>query len=113
MSVKKTGGSKGIKIPFRLWYGLAACFLVLPVIVFCAGYLRWYVGIPFALCFAGFAVYAVADCTKPASGKTALSSNSTDIFCVIKFTTALLTPAVFFVASSIKFAQFAQSTSIL
>ena len=26
--------SKGIKVPFRLWYGLAVGFLVIPVIVF-------------------------------------------------------------------------------
>ena len=41
------------------------------------------------------------------------SSNSTIIFRVMKFTVASLTPAVFLAASSILFAQFAQSTSIL
>ena len=41
------------------------------------------------------------------------SSNSTCIFNAIKFTVASFTPAVFFAASSILFAQLAQSTSIL
>ena len=41
------------------------------------------------------------------------SSNSTFIFKSMKFTTASFTPGVRFAASSILFAQFAQSTSIL
>ena len=53
--------SSDINISFRLWYGMAVAFLVLPVIIFFAGYLRWYIGIPFALLFAGFGVYAVLD----------------------------------------------------
>lgn len=44
---------------------------------------------------------------------SAPSANSTIIFWVIKFTTAEVTPYVFPAASSIKLAQFAQSTSML
>lgn len=78
MTGKRKSASKGIKIPFRLWYGFAVSFLAIPVIVFCLGYLRWYVGIPFALCFAGFSVYAVMDCTKPAAGRAELASITGD-----------------------------------
>lgn len=44
---------------------------------------------------------------------SAPSANSTFIFCVIKLTTASLTPSVFFAACCIFSAQLAQSTSIL
>lgn len=69
----------GIRIPFRLWYGLATGFLVIPVIVFMTGYLRWYVGVPLALCMIVFSVITVCSCTKPAGGKTALASSAKDI----------------------------------
>ena len=77
--------SSDINIPFRLWYGMAVAFLVLPVIIFFAGYLRWYIGIPFALLFAGFGVYAVLDCSKKGRGKTALASDSLDIKIPLKY----------------------------
>ena len=64
MTAKKKKEKKGISIPFRLWYALTVGFLVIPVIVFCTGYLRWYVGIPLALLFAGFSIYSVIDCRK-------------------------------------------------
>lgn len=80
---KKT--ASGIKMPFRLWYALATGFLVIPVIIFCLGYLRWYAGIPFALCFAGFSVYAVMDCTKQGGGKTTLESNTKDFVIPLKY----------------------------
>jgi len=95
MTGKKTSGPKGIKIPFRLWYGLAAAFLVIPVIVFCLGYLRWYVGIPFALCFAGFAVYAVMDCTKPAAGRIELGANAKEIVIPVKYLIGFAVFAIF------------------
>ena len=80
MTGKNSKRPTGIKIPFRLWYGLAAGFLVIPVIVFCLGYLRWYVGIPFAFCFAALSVVSVLECTKPAAGKSELASNAKDFF---------------------------------
>ena len=77
---------KGIvKIPFRLWYAMAVAFLVIPVIIFCLGYLRWYVGIPFALCFAFFSVYSVIDCTKPAAGKPELATKTKDLSISVKY----------------------------
>ena len=86
---------KGIRIPFRLWYALTVSFLVIPVIVFCTGYLRWYVGIPFALCFAAFAVYSVIDCTKPAGGKPELASRAGDIVIPLKYLIGFAVFAVF------------------
>ena len=65
----------GVIIPFRLWYGLTVGFLVLPVIVFLTGYLRWYVGIPLTICMILFSVITIYECTKPAGGKTLLESN--------------------------------------
>jgi len=82
MSRKK---SSGVKIPFRLWYGLSVSFLVIPVVIFCLGYLRWYIGIPFALCLAAFSVYAVYDCTKIRAGNTALALNTKDIVLPLKY----------------------------
>ena len=86
---------KGVKIPFRLWYALTVGFLVIPVIVFCTGYLRWYVGIPLAVLFAGFSVYAVIDCTKPAAGKTMLEENCKDFFIPLKYLIGFALFAVF------------------
>ena len=85
----------GIKIPFRLWYALAVGFLVIPVIIFCLGYLRWYVGIPFALCFAGFSVYAVMDCTKQGGGKTTLEANTKDFVIPLKYLIGFALFAIF------------------
>ena len=92
MSKKK---SSGVKIPFRLWYGLTVSFLVIPVIVFCLGYLRWYIGIPFATCFAAFSVYAVYDCTKQGGGRTSLASNTKDLVIPIKYLIGYALFAVF------------------
>jgi len=78
-------GKLGVNIPFRLWYGLAVSFLVIPVIVFCIGYLRWYIGIPFALCLAVFSVYAVYGCTKQSGGNTSLLSNTKDLYIPLKY----------------------------
>ena len=66
MTARRKTEKAAVKIPFRLWYALTVGFLVIPVIVFLAGYLRWYVGIPLALCMLAFSVYTVTDCTKPA-----------------------------------------------
>ena len=44
MNGRNTKRTAGIKIPFRMWYGLAVGFIVIPVIVFCLGSLRWSVG---------------------------------------------------------------------
>lgn len=92
---KRKRSRKEITIPFKLWYALTVCFLVIPVIVFFAGYLRLYVGIPLALMFAGFSVYAVADCTKTANGKTALAANTKDIVIPIKYFIGFAIAAVF------------------
>ena len=56
MITNKMKEKKTVKIPFRLWYALTTGFLVIPVIIFCAGYLRWYFGIPLAVLFAAFSV---------------------------------------------------------
>ena len=85
MTAKNKKEKRVVKIPFRLWYALAAGFLVIPVMVFCAGYLRWYVGIPLAVMFACFTAYAVIDCTKPAAGKTLLAENTKDFVIPLKY----------------------------
>jgi len=79
MTARRKTEKAAVKIPFRLWYGLTVGFLVIPVIVFLAGYLRWYVGVPLALCMLAFSVYVVIDCTKPAGGRTQLSDKAKDI----------------------------------
>ena len=79
MTARRKTEKAAVSIPFRLWYGLTVGFLVIPVIIFFAGYLRWYIGVPLALCMLGFAVYAVIDCTKPAGGRPELSSRVKDI----------------------------------
>ena len=93
MGKKKKAGE--IRIPFRLWYALAVAFLAIPIVIFCLGYLRWYVGIPFALCFAGFSVYSVIDCTKPAKGKPELASRTGDITIKLKYLIGFAVFAVF------------------
>ena len=95
MTAKNKKEKKGIKIPFRLWYALTTGFLVIPVIVFCAGYLKWYIGIPLAVLFAGFSVYTVTDCTKPAAGKTMLAANTGDFVIPLKYLIGFAVFAVF------------------
>lgn len=95
MTAKKKKEKKGINIPYRLWYALTVGFLVIPVIVFAAGYLRWYIGIPVAVMFAGFSVYTVIDCTKPAAGKTALAVNTSDFVIPLKYLIGFALFAVF------------------
>ena len=85
----------GVKIPFRLWYGLTVGFLVIPVIIFLTGYLRWYVGIPLAVCMVIFSVITVLGCTKPAGGKTALEANLTDFKIPFKYLIGFAVFAVF------------------
>jgi len=85
MITNKTKEKKTVKIPFRLWYALTTGFLVIPVIIFCAGYLRWYFGIPLAVLFAAFSVYAVIDCTKYAAGRTQLLENASDFVIPLKY----------------------------
>ena len=89
MTARRKKEASGVSIPFRLWYGLSAGFLVVPVIVFFAGYLRWYIGIPLALCMTIFTAYTVTGCTKPAGGKPGLAASVKDfkipVKCLIGF----------------------------
>lgn len=95
MNGRNTKRTAGIKIPFRMWYGLAVGFIVIPVIVFCLGYLRWYVGIPFAFCFAALSAVAVLECRKPAAGRTELTSNAKEIVIPLKYLIGFAVFAVF------------------
>ena len=95
MTAKTKKEQKGVKIPFRLWYALTVAFLVIPVIVFFAGYLKWYIGIPLAVLFAAFSVYTVTGCTKPASGKTLLAENTGDFVVPVGYLIGFALFAVF------------------
>ena len=55
---------KDITIPVRLFWALSLGFLALPVIVFFAGYLRPYIGIPLSALFVFIYALSVRDCSK-------------------------------------------------
>ena len=43
----------------RSYYVLCMSYLLIPVIIFCTGFLKLYIGIPMALAFAALLVFAV------------------------------------------------------
>ncbi len=55
----KRSGLGELVMTARTYYCLCMSFLIIPVLIFCAGYLKPYIGIPLALVFAGLVVFAV------------------------------------------------------
>ena len=66
----ETGSSKGtVSVSCRVFFLICILFLLLPVIIFCLGYLRPSIGITLAVAFSGMAAIAVLDCLKAPDGK--------------------------------------------
>ena len=58
-AIKKKAGLGALVMTARTYYILCMSFLMIPVLIFCAGYLRPYIGIPMALVFIALLVFAV------------------------------------------------------
>ena len=58
-AIKKKAGLGALVMTARTYYILCMSFLMIPVLIFCAGYLRLYIGIPVALVFVALLVFAV------------------------------------------------------
>lgn len=58
-AIKKKAGLGALVMTARTYYILCMSFLMIPVLIFCAGYLRPYIGIPLALVFIALLVFAV------------------------------------------------------
>ena len=63
-----TGKRGTLSISYRAFYAACLIFLVLPVIVFCLGYLRPLIGITLMLCFAGMCAISVMECMDDPEG---------------------------------------------
>ena len=57
-----------LSISYRAFYAACLIFLVLPVIIFCLGYLRPLIGITLMLCFAGMSAISVMECMNDPEG---------------------------------------------
>lgn len=84
---------KTVSIPFSAFWALALGFLVLPIVIFFAGYLRLYVGIPMALLFVSAYVFSIRDCAKDQEKKL-LSREETDIKIPIGYLIAFAVTAI-------------------
>ena len=69
---------KVVTIPFKAFWAASLGFAALPIIIFFAGYLKLYVGIPLALLFILAFVLSVSDASKDQEKKL-LSRSDTDI----------------------------------
>ena len=68
-SPAKSGSSKGtVSVSYKVFFLASLLFLVIPVILFCLGYLRPLIGFTLAVCFAGMTAIAFFDCVKDADG---------------------------------------------
>lgn len=84
-NTKEIGSSKGmVSVSYRVFFLSCLLFLVLPVIIFCLGYLRPSIGITLAVAFSGMAVIAVLDCMKSPEGKE-LDSREKEILIPVKY----------------------------
>lgn len=69
-SPAKNGSSKGsVSVSYKVFFLASLLFLVIPVIIFCLGYLRPLIGFTIAVCFAGMTFIAFLDCMKDPDGK--------------------------------------------
>ena len=57
--IKQKAGLGALVMTARTYYILCMSFLMIPVLIFCAGYLKPYIGIPMALAFVALFVFAV------------------------------------------------------
>ena len=57
--IKQKAGLGALVMTARTYYILCMSFLMIPVLIFCAGYLKPYIGIPMALAFVALLVFAV------------------------------------------------------
>ena len=68
-SPAQSGSSKGtVSVSYKVFFLASLLFLVIPVILFCLGYLRPLIGFTLAVCFAGMTAIAFFDCVKDADG---------------------------------------------
>ena len=89
-----TGSAKGtVTLSYRVFFTLCILFLVLPVLIFCIGYLRPLIGITFAVAFSGMSAIAVLDCMK-APGGTELNKREKDILIPVKYLVIFAVAAV-------------------
>ena len=58
-----------VKLSYRGFYLSSLVFLVLPVIIFCLGYLKLGAGVPLAVIFAGIVFLSVMDCRRNSRGQ--------------------------------------------
>ncbi|MBR3464381.1 MAG: hypothetical protein IKH23_04850 [Clostridiales bacterium] len=77
--------SKGtVTISYRVFFLLCLIFLMLPVLIFCLGYLRPQIGIALAVAFSGMTAISVMECIKTSDG-TELEKSTRDILIPVKY----------------------------
>ena len=72
---------------------MSICFIALPIVIFFAGYLKLYIGLPLSLLFISACVLSVRDAAKD-QDKKLLSRNDTDIKIPIGYLIAFAVTAV-------------------
>jgi len=81
----ETGSSKGtVTVSYRVFFTLCLVFLLLPVIIFCLGYMRPLIGLTLAVAFTGMGFIAVLDCMRSPEGKE-LDSREKAILIPVKY----------------------------
>ena len=69
---KKKGGAKKtqgtVSLSYSAFYLSCLTFLILPVFIFCLGYLRPLIGITLTVCFLGMSAISVMECMKDPDG---------------------------------------------
>ena len=94
---KKTGDhvpSKGtVTLSYRVFFLICIMFLMLPVLIFCLGYLRPLIGITLAVAFAGMTAISVMECMKAPDG-TELEKSTGDILIPVKYLIVFAVAAV-------------------
>lgn len=94
---KSTGAhvpSKGtVTLSYRVFFLICIMFLMLPVLIFCLGYLRPLIGITLAVAFAGMTAISVMECMKAPDG-TELEKSTGDILIPVKYLIVFAVAAV-------------------
>ena len=86
--------SKGaVSLSYRGFFCACLLFLVIPVIIFCLGYLKPLIGFTLAVCFAGMTAISLMDCMKDPDGNP-LDKRNTAIEIPLKYLIVFIMTAV-------------------
>lgn len=90
---KNVSSKDTVSLSYKSFFCICLMFLLLPVIIFCLGYLKTGFGIVLSFCFAGIAAISVMECQQKPDG-TALSKADTMIEIPVKYLVIFAVTAV-------------------